>query len=459
MKIPHQSIIYGTIVLTAVNFICRFIGFFYRIFISQTFGEEGMGIFQLTAPVLSIAYSLCCAGFQTAISRFIAAHQDDPHASGRFLFAGLTITGILSCAFSFLIYKCSGFLAVSILLEPRTAPILRMLALSFPFSAVHCCMNGYYYGKKKAEIPACLQLIEQIVRVSSVFFLCRLYIKNGQTPPLVLTAAGNASSELLSSLLSFCFILPALSKHQSKIAAQSKTTASSKFVRNFSFSGVQFLSFKKACSCLLSMAIPLSISRIIVTLLQSVENIYIPQMLRAYGYTTEESLALFGVLTGMALSVILLPCSLVNSLALLLLPRISEAQSKNHDREIALVIRRSITFSFALGIPCSIIFFFGGHLAGNLLFHSTTAGNYIVSLSFICPFLYITSSLGSILHGLGKTYTTLLINTGALLIRIASVFFLVCRTGIAGYIFGLLAGQCFSALCCIYCLRKYARIS
>lgn len=445
MKIPHKSFIYGTILLTGVSFLCRFIGFFYRIFISQTFGEEGMGIFQLTSPIMSVAYSLCCAGFQTAISRFVAAQKEDSQMSLRFLSAGIGITGMLSLLFSGVIFLFSDPIAVYVLLEKRTAPILRLLALSFPFSAIHSCMNGYYYGKKKAQIPALLQFVEQLGRVFSVYLLCRIFLQKGITPPLFLTAAGAGIAECISSVLAFCIILPNLSVLQTKIKQHMPL-----------FPG-QILSCQKTMQCLLSMAVPLSISRIIVNLLQSVENIYIPEMLRVYGYSTEESLSLFGVLTGMALTVILLPCSLVNSISVLLLPQISEAQACNRNQEISIVIKRCIQFSFALGIPCSAVFFFGGHLAGDLLFHSKTAGDYIVSLSFICPFLYITSSLGSILHGLGKTYTTLFINIGTLLLRIASVFLLVCRIGIPGYILGLLAGQCFSALCCIFSLRKYAK--
>lgn len=443
MKIPHQSIVYGTFVLTVVSFLCRAIGFFYRIFISQTFGEEGMGIFQLTAPVMSVAYSLCCAGFQTAISRFTASRPDEPRASIKFLFTGLSITGVLSIIFSIIIYECSDFLAVSVILEPRTASLLRLLALSFPFSAIHCCMNGYYYGKKKAEIPALLQLTEQLLRVSSVYLLSTIYMNHGAKPPLAVTAAGSAIAELGSAVVSLMFILPHFAKIQTRISKTALRTARS-------------LTFKTSAVQLLSMAVPLSISRIIVNLLQSVENIYIPEMLRAYGYTTEESLSLFGVLTGMALTVILLPSSLVNSVSVLLLPRISEAQSRSRNKEISLVIKRSITFCCILGGICSTIFFLGGHFAGEVLFHSETAGNYIVSLSFICPFLYITSSLGSVLHGLGKTYTTLFFNIGTLLIRIASVFFLIPQIGLSGYICGLLAGQCFSAICCILSLRRYA---
>lgn len=443
MKIPRNSIIYGTFILTAVSFLCRAIGFFYRIYISQTFGEEGMGIFQLTAPVMSVAYSLCCAGFQTAISRYVAARTDDSRTCVKFLLTGLSITGMLSVFFSLLIYECSNFLATNIILEPRTAPLLRLLALSFPFSSVHCCLNGYYYGKKKAGIPALLQLTEQITRVGGVYLLCQFYFKKQTLPPLAVSAAGTAIAEFGSAILSLCFILPYFTNNQSKLAKSV-------------FQKARTQSYRKTASLLLTMAVPLSISRIIVNLLQSVENIYIPEMLRLYGYTTEESLALFGVLTGMALTVILLPCSFVNSMAVLLLPKISEAQSRNRNKEISLVIKRCIIFCCILGSICTAVFFFGGCLAGNLLFHSKTAGEYIVSLSFICPFLYITASLGSVLHGLGKTYTTLFINIGTLLIRIASVFFLVSRIGIPGYILGLLAGQCFSSICCIISLRKYA---
>ncbi len=443
MKIPRNSIIYGTFILTAVSFLCRAIGFFYRIYISQTFGEEGMGIFQLTAPVMSVAYSLCCAGFQTAISRYVAARTDDSRTCVKFLLTGLSITGMLSVFFSLLIYECSNFLATNIILEPRTAPLLRLLALSFPFSSVHCCLNGYYYGKKKAGIPALLQLTEQITRVGGVYLLCQFYFKKQTLPPLAVSAAGTAIAEFGSAILSLCFILPYFTNNQSKLAKSV-------------FQKARTQSYRKTASLLLTMAVPLSISRIIVNLLQSVENIYIPEMLRLYGYTTEESLALFGVLTGMALTVILLPCSFVNSMAVLLLPKISEAQSRNRNKEISLVIKRCIIFCCILGSICTAVFFFGGRLAGNLLFHSKTAGEYIVSLSFICPFLYITASLGSVLHGLGKTYTTLFINIGTLLIRIASVFFLVSRIGIPGYILGLLAGQCFSSICCIISLRKYA---
>ena len=43
-----SSIIRGTLILTMTGFLSRFMGFFYRIFMSHSFGEEGVGLYQLS---------------------------------------------------------------------------------------------------------------------------------------------------------------------------------------------------------------------------------------------------------------------------------------------------------------------------------------------------------------------------------------------------------------------------
>ena len=63
----NRTIIKGAFILTVTGFATRIIGFFYRIFLSQTFGEEGVGIYQLAFPVFALGFSLTAAGIETAI--------------------------------------------------------------------------------------------------------------------------------------------------------------------------------------------------------------------------------------------------------------------------------------------------------------------------------------------------------------------------------------------------------
>ena len=67
-----NSLVSGTIILTLSGLLSRVIGFFYRIYLSQHFGEEGMGIYQLTGPILGLTYALCISGIQSAIAKQIA---------------------------------------------------------------------------------------------------------------------------------------------------------------------------------------------------------------------------------------------------------------------------------------------------------------------------------------------------------------------------------------------------
>lgn len=46
-SLQSHPLLTGTLLLTISGLISRIIGFFYRIFLSQTIGAEGVGIYQL----------------------------------------------------------------------------------------------------------------------------------------------------------------------------------------------------------------------------------------------------------------------------------------------------------------------------------------------------------------------------------------------------------------------------
>ena len=181
-----NPLVFGTVVLTITGFVSRFIGFFYRIFLSRVFGAEGMGIYQLTAPVLALTFALSAAGIQTAISKFVARETStrDYRYSFVYLFSGLTLSLALSILCAGFVYCFSEQIAVRFLMEDRTAPLLRIIALSIPMAAVHSCINGYFYGIKKTGIPSICQLSEQLMRVGSVYVIYALCQKRGYSPTI-----------------------------------------------------------------------------------------------------------------------------------------------------------------------------------------------------------------------------------------------------------------------------------
>ena len=65
----------GTLILTCTGLLSRFIGFFYRIFLSHAIGAQGLGIYQLAMPLQGVVMALCAAGMQAAISRLCASRM------------------------------------------------------------------------------------------------------------------------------------------------------------------------------------------------------------------------------------------------------------------------------------------------------------------------------------------------------------------------------------------------
>ena len=437
----HNPLITGTIILTATGLLIRFIGFFYRIFLSRNFGAANVGIYQLIAPVLALTFSLTVSGIQTAISKFVAGEPAtrDYRSSLEHLFAGLGISLSLSAVATLFIYQGSDFIASQLLLEPRTAPLLRILALSVPLSAIHSCINGYYYGVRETGIPAASQLIEQSLRVGSVYIIYQICISRGYEPTIAFAVLGLVIGECASMLFSLVAIRQRFGNFL--IAA-----APLHFPISSLFS---------AAKRLFMLAAPLSANRVILNLLQSIEAIYIPNRLMLHGLNNSAALSAYGVLTGMALPLVLFPSAITNSVSVLLLPVVSEADSLLRKDTIQKAVRLSTRFSLVLGVSCTALFLFGGKFLGNMLFENAQVGNYIMTLSFLCPLLYLSSMLNSILNGLGKTGLTFCYSVASLLLRLVFVFFFIPQFGMPGYLWGVLASQLLQTVLCLFAVRSY----
>jgi stage V sporulation protein B len=81
------------------------------------------------------------------------------------------------------------------------------------------------------------------------------------------------------------------------------------------------------------------------------------------------------------------------------------------------------------------------------------ATRFILTLAWLCPFLYTNTALSSILNGLGKSFLTLLINIIGLSIRLFSIYIVIPEFGIQGYLWGLLISQLVVSIIFLFCLR------
>lgn len=424
-----NPIIKGAFILTAAGLLTRLAGFFYRIFLSRTLGDSGLGLYQLSFTVAGLCYALCCGGISTSISRFVAQAPGDRR---RILSVGLLISFLLSIPTSILIYVNAPTISTLILHEPDCTELVQYIAFSIPLASFHGCASGYYLGQKKVALPAVTQLVEQSARILCVY--CIWIIQRDRRLSLTPTHAmiGSLIGEIVAALITIIALETEPQRRRLKPAIHRKTIA-----RN-----------------MLGMATPLTLNRVILTFLQSTEATLIPFMLCRYGMSRSNAFAVFGSLTGMAFPFILFPQSIIQSISSMLLPEVADAKSNNRSSHLKNTVTMSLSFSLLIGILCTGVFTTYGHLFGAAIFNNERVGYFIIVLSWLCPFLYINNTLTSTLNGLGKSTATFLFSMAGTFIKLVFIVLLIPEFGILAYLWGILTGTITESFLLYFAAKK-----
>lgn len=439
-----NPVVFGTLLLSFAGILSKIIGFFYRIFLSRTIGAEGLGIYQLIFPISTICFAITVSGISTSLSKFVAEYKErDPSAPKRLLRFGLLLSSLLSIGAMLILFRYSSFIAANILLEPRCEPLIPILALSIPLASFHSCIHGYYYGKKKAGIPAASSFIEQFVRVIFVFLIYQIQLEQGKPIDVSIAVWGLVFGEAGATLFCATSLLISSGEWGKKKRGQAQGAHPANHFR-VSSPGKKLLAY----------SVPLSMNRLALTLFASFESILIPSRLCQFGYSQSDALGVYGVLTGMALSIVTFPTVFTNSVSVMILPFISEADSRNDEKKISLTIYRTIFGCLLLGSLCTVGLWFGGDWIGSVLFGNALAGKFICLLSFICPFLFLSSILSSIMHGLGMPGYPFALNLLGCLVRIFFVYALIPLYGLKAYLTGMLVSQVLTSVLSVRILWK-----
>lgn len=417
-----NALIQGTLILTVAGLLSRCLGFYNRIFLSQFIGAKEVGVYQLIFPIYMLCFSICCQGIETSISRQVAAcpvtHTKLKHK--------ILITGIfLSCCLSFvasgILYFFADFLSIAILKNASCAISLQIVAFALPLVTIKSCILGYELGMTHSVLPATTQLVEQITRILSTYFLA-IFIFTSKPATATIATLGMAFGELFSfaMLLTSFFYRELHDKQQKNTVSKPYSTLLCELIKD---------------------SIPLTSNRLVLTLLQSISAVLIPASFFTFYGNQDQALSFYGILTGMVMPFIFFPSALTNSLSVMLMPTISSAKARNQMEHISITSSRSISYSLLIGIFSCFLFLFHGKELGLLLFHNKTAGELLFMMALLCPFTYVITTLNSILNGLGKMTYTFFHNVISSSVLLFFIYFVIPKYGIQGFLWGAIVSD------------------
>ncbi|MCL1936383.1 MAG: polysaccharide biosynthesis protein [Defluviitaleaceae bacterium] len=438
-----KNVFTSAIILILAGFITRILGFVYRIYMSNIIGSMGMGLYGLIFPVYMLAWSITCSGFTTTISKLTSSEK----AKGQygnirlFLIQAILITSGIGVVFGMIIYFFAPFIAVNIFNEPRILISLKVLAFGIPFMAAGSCIRGYFYGLHDSLIPAISQVLEQVIRIFLVYMIATMFASSG----IEIVVAAAVVGIVVSEIVSFLYVLFAYkdynlhkkSKEKFKLNPSNKT--------------------KQSLNILVSMSVPLSLSRVSGSLLSTLENILIPQRLMTFGMTQTEALSEFGKLTGMAIPLIQLPSVVLVAFSISLVPAISEAIEIKNYKKINNILSKTMIFSMVVGIGGAAGFIIFSDILGDIIYRENIS-SMLIYLGLLSPFLYANVLLTGVLNGLGAQIFIFRNSLLSSFISIGFIYFLIPIIGVYGYILGWFSSLITLCIINIYKIKRTANL-
>jgi stage V sporulation protein B len=385
-----NKFIRGAFILTMAGIISRMLGPVYRLPLASLLGDEGIGLYQMAYPIYTTVLAISMGGIPVAISKLVAEKmaEDNTAAAYRVFRIAMWILFFVGLGFSVLLYVSAPFLANNILSDPRSYYAVIGIAPAIFLVSIMAVFRGFFQGQQEMMPTAISKVVEQIVRVATVFFLAVWLLPRG----IEYAAGGATFGAVTGALAGLVVLLFIFWRDRHKYSAY-KNSGGSQISETTSS-----IAYRIA-----SLAIPISLGGLILPIMQALDTVIVPSRLQAAGYAMNEATALFGQLTGMAAPLINLPTIFTYALATSLVPAISEAISLRDTTSARLRALTAIRITYVLTLPAAAGLFFLAEPITIMLYNNADAAIPLTYMAWGLIFLCLQQTTSGVLQGLGRT--------------------------------------------------------
>lgn len=411
----------SVLLLTVLGIVSQVLSFFYRVMLSRLAGAEVMGLYQLVMPVYSVLMSVTAIGLTAAVSNLTAQYL----AFHNHLAVRQTLATCLKTFFLLLlplgtaIILLSDPISTALLGDARTQLGLILLIPCIALTGIENLHKYVFYGSGQVHIPATVELLEQFVRAAAVLFLLRAFLPQYPERVVGLIVLGMVACEIFSSCTLFV-----LYRRQSGVKSRSGPGEAARIRRRR----------------VASIAIPVSFNSLLGNLISAANATLIPRLLVQGGLERSDAISQFGVVCGMTLPMLAMPTVFLNTLTLLLSPRLARAFALNRRSEIQRLLTRALSVTSILALPAMAWMVVLGPDLGRLMFHQDGVGTFLLPLAIMMAMSCYCSVFASALNAVGcqKSVAVVSLLGNTLQLFFTLLLLPIPGVGMAGYVMGAL---------------------
>ena len=415
----------------------RALGFFLKIYLSRNLGSVLLGSYQVAMSIFAVLMTFVSSGIPVVLSRNVSYYsgQNDKKSIGSIVSSGLIISVLICLTVSLIAFLFPSFLSL-IFTSNASTEMIYILLPALLFSSIYEVLRGALWGEQKFFAISITEFLEQIIRIILLFILFNTSFIN------ISSTNKTALSLTLACVISSLIVIFIYFKSGGSIANP-----------------------KKEFRNLLKTSSPITAVRTISSLMSSIIAIIIPIRLQTFGFSKTEALSEFGIIMGMTFPILMIPATLIGSLAVTMIPSIS---SLSNDIDKNLIkdktsIKAKINFSIKTSILFSALllstFLALGEPICEFIFANKKAGTYLSVASLIMIPLGISQITSSILNAIGLEMKSLKNYIASSAILILCIVFLPKYFGTYALIIGYFLMSASSAVLNISMLNKRNLVS
>lgn len=393
MSERKQTFIHGAMILLAAGLINRLLGFVPRIVLPRMIGAEGVGLIQLVYPFMIVLLTVIVGGLPLAVAKLVAEAESrrDQAAVRRIVRSAMTLALSASLVASAACLALAKWIATDVMTDPRVYTAFLIMIPVLPLAAVSSIWRGAFQGRMNMLPGAWSGITETLVRIVVSLLLAALLIPYG----LEAAAAGAVAGIVVGELAGLIVLWRQLAADRRPKAAQQSAPSD------------QPSAAAQVYRSLLSIAIPVTGSRLIGSLSYLLESILIVRSLAAAGLAAAVATAQYGLLQGMVVPLLLLPGVLTHSLAVSLVPSLSEAAARGDWQTIHKRLHQSMRLAIVSGAPFIVLMSLLADPICLLLYGDDSMAGMLRWMAPIAVFLYMQAPLQAALQALDRPGTAL----------------------------------------------------
>ena len=379
----------GAFLLAASSALSRVLGATVRIPLARLMGDEGIGLYQMAYPIYSVMLALSTTGINIAVSKLVAekvAQGRWRSASHVFLMAlrMLIVLGLLGAVGLALAARP---ISQHLVKDPRAYLSILAVSPALFLVAVMASLRGLFQGLQDMTPTAWSQVVEQLVRVTTMFALGVSLLPLG----LDKAAAGAVFGAVTGALAGLTYLVRRYMgasqelRRRARAAKDDPAETGGEVLRQ-----------------ILKVAVPISLASIIMPLMQFIDLAIVPARLQALGYSYQAATGLYGQLSGMAYPLIYVPTIWTAAMTVSLVPAVSEAQVK-HPGWVRSRVLLATRLNLLVNIPAAVGLAILATDISTMLYKEPAAGIPLLWLTPGIVFLSTQMISGAVLQGLGRS--------------------------------------------------------